>query len=253
MVSAPADYPGCPATVEDAIEAGRELRSPRWGLWDAVIAFVLEAVTVTGLGLLGRAFDWSLGVTVVVSTIAGWVALIGWTWFATTRRGNGIVIDLGLRFTRGDVLTGLVGGAAVLAVGLLLGAITAAITGSLQSSAGEVLDELVKAGSAPVVVAFLIMAAVIGPVVEEIFMRGLLFGALRKRGLGTGWTVVITAAVFALMHLEPVRLAMIFAMGVVLGVVRARARSTGASIVTHIVNNGAEVLLVGMTLAGVTP
>lgn len=249
----PPDYVGCPVTVLDALQAGRTLRPVRWGLRDAVLAFLIEAVIVAFVGLGMHLVGASDGPTVIAATMAGWAAIVGWIWFATRQGGNGMVIDLGLRFTRSDVLTGIVGGAIALAVGALTGWVTSLVVGPVTSSAGDVVDQLLAAHDDASLLMFLVMAAILGPIVEELYLRGLLYGAIRKRGVGTGWTVVLTAIAFSIMHLEPIRLGMILAMGIVLGVVRARTGSTGASIVAHVVNNGAQVALVVLALGGVTP
>ena len=90
----------------------------------------------------------------------------------------------------------------------------------------------------------MIMVGIGAPIVEEIFTRGLLFASLRKRGLSAFWTVIVTSLVFAIAHFEPVRLPLIIAMALVLGIARARSGSTGVAIVGHAVNNGVQVILV---------
>ena len=46
---APADYPGCPVTVDIALAEGRALKPPKWGIPDAIIpllGFVIISVVV---------------------------------------------------------------------------------------------------------------------------------------------------------------------------------------------------------------
>ena len=71
---------------------------------------------------------------------------------------------------------------------------------------------------------------------------------LRKRGLGTVLTIVVTAVAFAAFHLEPVRFLVLLPTGLILGWVRWRTGSTGAAMVTHGIVNapGAIALLVGV-------
>lgn len=241
-MAAPADYPGAPVTVVGAMHGGVPLRPTRWGLWDVVGAFVAQVVVVllvgVGLGSLGL----PPGVTVIAGTVSGWAVLVGWIALATGRRGNGIRVDLGVRLDRGDVRQGLVTGAIVVAVGFLVGILTLAVQGDLTSAAGEVLERL--RGDTVAVVAFLIIVALVAPFVEELYVRGFMFAALRKRGVSTAWTVAITTVAFALMHVEPNRLPVILAMGLVLGIARARTGSTGVPIVAHTVNNALQVVVV---------
>lgn len=246
------DYPGCPATVTAALADGQPLREPRWGLVDVVIAFVAQVVAVAVVGGGLTAAGMPMAVIVIVSTVAGWAALLGWTFVATRRRGNGVIVDLGVRLSRADIRIGAIAGLLVLAVGVAAGLLTSAITGSVNSAAGDVLAGFIDAQDRTAVIVFLIMVALLAPIAEELFVRGLMFGALRKRGISVAWTIVITTVAFAVMHLEPVRLPMIVAMGAVLGIVRARTGSVGASMVAHGVNNGLQVMAVVVALAGGT-
>ena len=245
-----AGYPGCPGTVVDALAAGRELREPRWGIGTFFAAFsaMLVATGLVGAGLQAAGLPGP--VWLLAGTVAGWIAAVAWMQVALSRRGNGIRIDLGVRFTRSDVRIGIVGGVIALGAGALVGLATAALSGAFTSSAGEALEGFLAADDGVAAAAFLVLVAVGAPVVEELLVRGLLFAALRKRGVSTAWTVVLTAAAFALMHLEPQRIALIAAMGIVLGIVRARTGSVGAAMVGHGVVNTIQVVAVVATLVG---
>ena len=48
------------------------------------------------------------------------------------------------------------------------------------------------------------------------FFRGLVFGALRKRGLGAVLTILLTALLFSVVHFEPMRLLVLLPLGVVI-------------------------------------
>jgi membrane protease YdiL (CAAX protease family) len=74
------------------------------------------------------------------------------------------------------------------------------------------------------------------PAGEEILFRGLLFGAL-TRWLSSGWTVVVTAAIFALAHLQLMYFAPIFAVGLLLGWTRHKSEGLGLPILVHCLNN----------------
>ncbi|MDP3972270.1 MAG: type II CAAX endopeptidase family protein, partial [Candidatus Nanopelagicales bacterium] len=82
-----------------------------------------------------------------------------------------------------------------------------------------------------------VAVVIVAPIAEEVFFRGLLFGALAKKGLPQIWVLVISSAVFALIHLEPVRIILLFGIGLVLGLARWLTRSTTTAIVAHVVNN----------------
>lgn len=88
----------------------------------------------------------------------------------------------------------------------------------------------------------------VAPVVEEIVFRGFLFAAL-ERVHGSGFALAATSAAFALVHggqycWQWQRLAILFWVGLALGAVRARTRSTKAAALVHAAYNGLLFALV---------
>ena len=246
-VYAPADYPGCPVTVDIAIARGRVLRAPRWGIVDFVICLLGFVVLSIPIVLLADAVGLPLGVTVVLGTAIPWVALGGWPLITTWFQGNGPRIDLGLRFTWSDVGWGVLGGIAALMAGGAIALGLQALIPDLNSAAGEVGEQLKAEGGLAFLLLFALLVGIGAPIVEELAFRGLGYNALRKRGLSTGWVIVITTVAFSLFHLEPTRIPILLASGAILGILRWRTRGLGAPIVAHAVNNlpGAAFLLLG--------
>lgn len=244
---APADYPGCPITVDIALAEGRSLRAPKWGIPDAIIpllGFVLISVAVVvGGQLLGLPLTWLL----LLGIALPWIALAGWPLLTTSFQGNGPRIDLGLRLTWSDLGWGVIGGIAALIAGGTVAVLLQAVFGEFTSAAGEVGQQLRDEGPLLAVVVFALCVAIGAPIAEEIAFRGMAYNALAKRGLSTAWVIAITTLAFSLFHLEPMRAPILLASGLVLGVLRWRTRSLGAPIVAHAVNNlpGAAFLLVG--------
>lgn len=244
----PADYPGCPITVVEALETGAELRPPRWGLWDvlwaAVASIVIGALAAGALAWLNA----PTGVLILVGTTLPWLAMGGWPLLVTRWRGNGPRIDLGLQLTWAQTGWGALTGVA----GLFLAGIAALITRlfdpDLSSAAADAAKELEDNAGRLSLVLFALVVMVGAPIVEELFFRGLFYAALRKRGLNAVLTIVITGVVFAGFHFEPVRLLVLLPTGLLLGWVRWKTGSTGAAMVAHGVVNapGAIVLLFGI-------
>lgn len=243
----PADYPGCPVTVDIALESGRVLRPPRWGIPSFIVALVgflvLSVIAVATAYALGLSLAW----TTMIGVTLPWLALAGWPLLVTALRGNGPRIDLGLRLTWRDLGWGVVGGIAALLLGGLIAAGVQALFPDLSSAAGDVGMELRAQAPYPAVVAFALCVALGAPVVEEIAFRGLGYNAIAKKGLRSGWVILITTLAFSLFHLEPLRIPILLASGAILGILRWRTRSLGASIVAHAINNlpGAALLLLG--------
>jgi membrane protease YdiL (CAAX protease family) len=94
---------------------------------------------------------------------------------------------------------------------------------------------------------FLVFGILPAPFVEELYFRGLLYPALNRR-IGNAAAIVLTAAAFAGMHASQLAntlapLVMLFAVGLVLTLVRARTGSVAASFILHMTYNGALFLL----------
>lgn len=252
-----------PITYQDAVfnqatnshhrGSDRPLVWPRWGIPDAVIALVGFGVVSILVGFPLWYFNAPIELVILVGGTAPWLMLGGWPIIATLYRGNGPRIDLGIILRWSDVGWGLLFGF----LGLVLAGIGALITtyfvGDFNSAAGEVALDLQESSSFAALFVFAVMIAVGAPVVEELAFRGLLYGSLRKKGLGSFWVVLITAVAFALFHLEPVRFLVLFPIGLTLGLARWKTQGLGAPMVAHLVNNlpAAMFLLIGT--AEVTP
>ena len=93
------------------------------------------------------------------------------------------------------------------------------------------------AGIAAAVVA-VVLIALVAPVVEEVFFRGMLYGGLRRR-LGMYPSAAISAAVFGGLHATTGISAVppLIAFGFVLALLYERTGSIGPGIVVHVLNN----------------
>lgn len=89
---------------------------------------------------------------------------------------------------------------------------------------------------------FALFGVLVAPFIEELFFRGFLYPVLARK-LGIAFSVVLTAAAFAVMHQEQlahawVPLLWLFVVGLILTYVRARTRSVATSVLIHISYNG---------------
>ncbi len=81
----------------------------------------------------------------------------------------------------------------------------------------------------------------VAPLVEELFFRGFLYPAL-ARPLGVGPAIALTAGGFAMLHAEQlahawVPLLLLFAVGTILTVVRAKTKSVATTVLMHMSYN----------------
>jgi sodium transport system permease protein len=88
----------------------------------------------------------------------------------------------------------------------------------------------------------LLALALVPAVCEETLFRGAVLGALRRYGAAA--SVVGSAGLFALYHVQPHRMLPVALMGLLIGWVRLRSGSLLPAIAVHTANNCAVVLLV---------
>lgn len=141
---------------------------------------------------------------------------------------------LGFRFTSfADLGWAWTAWLAALVVGLAGTAALAPLLGPARSNAVDVL----KISFDPLFVALVVpTVCLLAPAAEELLFRGALYGWLRRR-LPVGWAVVLSAAVFASLHLLPPLLPFLFAFGVAAALVYQRTGSTLNSFVMHATQN----------------
>jgi membrane protease YdiL (CAAX protease family) len=238
-------FPGAPWAFRRALARGEDLKIPTWGMGDVAISLIgaIGFSLIIGLGLMSQNIDPENGWGLIIAFSAPWLAMAGWPVIATSIKGNGPKIDLGLISSRKHLRLGFAAGLVSLLVATVVALIVTQITGPISSTAGDVgLNQ-----SGAVLIVFVLLAIFGAPIVEEIAFRGLLFGALAKAHVNEHLVVVITALVFALFHFEPKRFVILFAIGMILGEVRRRTGSTSAAIVAHIVNNTPAALFILVT------
>ena len=94
--------------------------------------------------------------------------------------------------------------------------------------------------------------AVVPAVCEELFFRGTLLPMLQKRTGNWHLSIVVTAAVFSLMHLDIVGFLPRFLLGVMLGLVYYLCKGNMVMpVVMHTLNNLIVVVSVGVSDEGV--
>ncbi|MFA5535018.1 MAG: type II CAAX endopeptidase family protein [Mariniphaga sp.] len=88
-----------------------------------------------------------------------------------------------------------------------------------------------------------IRVAVVAPIVEELIFRGLIFSGLKKNY--NAWTtVVVSALLFSLFHLNPWQMPGTFVLGLILGWIMLRTSNILLSIIGHSLNNAMVLLTV---------
>ena len=169
--------------------------------------------------------------------VASWVLL----WVKLRHHVNLSVVGLGYR--KGDlgagVATGMTGWIVAYAAGGAAQLIVRVVTGHTPSQPEQLPSGLQGNG---IVLAF-ITAGVAAPFAEELFFRGFLYQAFR-RWRGVGQAIVLSAAVFAVTHVDPLLIVGIFPLGILLARLFERRRSLGATMTAHMTFNLISLILV---------
>jgi len=222
----------------------------RWGLGDAALGFLFANVLAI---LLAPVAYWATGQSldtetnrVPLSTVA--LMQVPYSGFmlvaavvASRRKGHGPVADFRIWMRWTDVPLGAVLGVVTQYAATLLylplvrwDVIT---TEEIERPARELTDRAHGAG----VVLLVLMVALVAPVVEEIFFRGLVLRSIERR-TGANWAIVVSAALFGAAHLEPLQFPALFVFGLVAAVLTTRTGRLGPAIWAHVAFNSVAVV-----------
>jgi len=156
---------------------------------------------------------------------------------------------LGLRRPRGSDF-GLVGGLLVLWLvgqGLIVTAISTVLNHGqpVQSNTRDMFDN--HSGAIFVLLLALLAAAVVAPICEELFFRGMLY-----RYLGRRWpvwaAVIVSATIFAGLHFIPILIPVFLFMGLILTIQYEITGSLTNSMMLHAAGNAVVTVLVYVSL-----
>lgn len=234
-------------------------RAP-WSGWDLLRCLVVFAVAgrlveagVTALILHHGANRAAAAVPPVVVVVLGSNATLALTCvFILVLVGlvaGGPLRRLGLceRRPASRALLGLVGWVMIFpvlfVVGLLMFILGPRV--GVRPELQQVLRE--SLGLSPLALASVLLSvAVVAPVTEELFFRGFFYATLR-RSMGPLAAIVLSSAVFSLLHFHPTASASLFVIGFLLAYLYERTGSLVASIAAHATNNLYSLLVVYLT------
>jgi membrane protease YdiL (CAAX protease family) len=174
----------------------------------------------------------------------------------TRIRGNGPKVDLRLQWRWDDVRVGLRFGLLGLACTSVGAFVWSEVVGEDNAtSAIAALVEEPEMSLASAVTMFLYLW-LLGPICEEIIYRGLLWGAVERLHWGNEkWgriaAFLLSTAVFAVSHLEPLRTTLLLVIAVPIGLARLFTGRLLSAVVAHQVNNFLPALAILLTALGV--
>jgi membrane protease YdiL (CAAX protease family) len=202
-------------------------------VWLGLAALVLWLGLSLGLGLLLRYLSLDVDQGLVLSLLEALLILPAW-WFTVHKYRVGWQ-TLGLRGFQGVMLgLGLALMLLAYAFNLLHNLLLLLLGLRIQPDYVGLFERL----KSPWLL--LVGSVLVAPVVEEIFFRGFVFAGLRQR---FGWqkAALLSAAIFAVIHLTPAVILPIFVLGCFLAFIYHYSRSLWPAILMHMLVNGVSL------------
>ncbi len=244
----PADVPLTPepsahGTVSSLDLRPRRREDPPWSGWDvllivfvAMVAIALFSVTAFALALRTSAFHGASATEVardarivVPVQLAAYLVVVAFMYLMV-RRGYGYHFWDAVRWHWPE------NGWAYLLGGVGLALAIEVISTLLPIPKSLPIEHFFTSASGAYLMGIFGISA--APLVEELFFRGFLYPVLVRR-LGMLFGIVLTAALFALIHESQLGyawgpVALLFIVGLVLTITRARTRSVAAGFLIHV-------------------
>lgn len=207
--------PGVPWTTRD--------------VWIGLALFLLWLLVSVGFGIAREAYSWDFDFGLF---LALWeLMLILPAWWLTIRKYQLPWRSLGLR--KFDLTTVAIGCGLMIFSFIFNFFYNLALLFKGIHSPIEV-ESLFQTAASPWLI--FLTGIIIAPLVEEIFFRGFLFTGLREK---YGWiaAALISAGLFAAVHLQPLTIPPIFLMGLIFAYLYQRTESIWPAVIMHFATN----------------
>ncbi len=237
---------------KEIVTVTRTVSPADWGIWDIgkVIIIFFFAESVVSLGMIYAALflpdlpiEHNLQM-VMASTVLDIVAIASIFYFVLKDGRRGID-SLGL--TAKNMLLNIKYGVAAYVglVPILLGvALVAAALFKIFNIPVEpqqVVEMLKEETKTPSLIYMVVFASFLGPFMEEIFFRGFVYGALRRK-IGVSGSILASAVFFAYVHANMASFMPILSLGILLAYIYEKTGSLVSSITVHIIHNSSMLV-----------
>lgn len=191
-----------------------------WGVWSVVDGMsVRETLHLLGSGKMSPSADMMIAASAAYSVVT-LLLFVRCKWFPMSSgymKGRSSITLLWC---------------AILSVGTIVPSMALQeLLPNLQNNMEEIFDALMTKPSGYLVI------GIFAPVVEEMVFRGAMINALRQQFKGIWVPILITALLFALVHLNPAQMPHAFLIGILLGWLYCKFGSIVPGVVVHWVNN----------------
>lgn len=219
-----------------------------WGIWDvckvAILFLFFNHIIYIFESLF---FEPDIYLRMVINTYILDATVITLVIFAVTvtyRQGLG-ALGLSLKNWLGNVIRGILGYVSLIPILFLIILLVFAFAHRLnyQPPVQPVFDLFLIEERRGIIILSTILVAVLGPIGEEIFFRGFMYKAIRNR-FGVSRALILSAAIFAALHNNPVGFFPIMALGMLLAYLYEKSDSLIPSITAHIIHNSFIILFI---------
>ena len=213
-----------------------------WMTNEVIVSGFLSNANIRMSGIPPTGMSALLAITYVLSNAPAWFYIY---WFAFRKKNipllSGLKISQPKGLFIGRFFVGFISWTAAVPIVLAAFAISSAVFGThgSQSPVLSMLFQVARSNNLPAICLFYLSLSVLAPLCEEPLFRGLLYQSVRAR-IGVFGAAVISAFLFAVLHLDPGALLPLFALGLVLAVVFEKSGSLVPSMITHGLWNGAN-------------
>ncbi len=200
-------------------------RDVAWGL----LVFGLWVVFFMGFGVVGSQLNLPLDAGALI--VFGEAILLLPAWYFAVHKYGASWADLGLRPFR----PGAVGlGCGLMTASLLVNLVYATLLAQFNLQIQPEIQQIFQGTDFPLVLFF--GGAIVAPFVEEVFFRGFVFAGWRDRW---GWrrAALVSAFLFALVHVMPTALLPIFILGLIFAFLYQSSGSIWPAILMHMLTN----------------
>lgn len=236
---------------ENTDEVGSLTEAPfvvRWGLFDAFLGVpvILVGTLIIAVALALTAISVSAANALTVLSLQ--VMMAGWAIWTARRKGNGPFVDFGVRLVGlMDFISAVVLGFSLLMIGSVVAGFALWLLGMQPADQATNTGIVTDAESSLWKWVMIVLVVFGAPIAEELFFRGLLLGALRRR-FGSVVAVLGSALAFTSVHYgggpldESIMLfSVVGVIGVVLGGYVIRTGRVLPTIIAHSVFNALVV------------
>ncbi|WP_258064506.1 CPBP family intramembrane glutamic endopeptidase [Arthrobacter sp. ZGTC131] len=214
-----------------------------WALMFVAIYIALVVGVILALGLPGI-IDFTLESLLLVLLTTITAAAILALYVHLYRRNNLTPADLGFRRFTPRLFHLLWQIPAAIIVCAIMQGLSLALTGIDATTAEAADDPLADLAGLPASLAVIavLVIAVLTPVWEEVLFRGAFLDGLSRR-LRPSVAIILSAALFAAVHIVPLSFPYLFTFGIALALLRRFHQNLWAPILLHATNNALVVLL----------